>query len=298
LNDDYLNKTLTVKYTGKGSNFQLGAKETFTWATKTTPAPEGKDEPAKTEEVKKFDQEVKVITNVEGKNVEAKFGKGAIRAWADFGVFNIGKDINVTAKVKTNDTFSAWNGWVSGEYRGPHCNASARVEVKRGNKPYLNFKTILTEKDIRVGLVTKVGLQGFDVKRHDFFANYNVNKDLSLWLGHYTLENDAPKTLGTILGAAVYRLNKHSVVFQGSWQKSTGNILATFGARSQVNDNTLVRAKVNNKGLFSLVAKRTHNRNLSVLAGTELDLTNPASAYKKDRAIPVPLFVSFEFTYN
>jgi hypothetical protein len=293
LTDDYLNKIFTVKYTGKGQNFQLGAKESFNYKTVKG---DGKD--VKDTDITVFDKEVKIITQVEGRNIETKFGKGQIRTWADLGVYNVGKDINFTAKVKSSDKFTDFKGWVNGEYKGAHCNANVRFEMKSKDKPYLNTKVIMTEKDVRAGIVAKVGFNGFEIKRHNLFVQYSGVKDLNLWLGHYTLDGDAPKDIGTIIGAAVYKLNKHSVVFQGQWQKSTKNIGATFGVKSEIQNNTTIKAKVNQAGLFSLVAKRVHNKNLSVLVGTELNLTKPAEAYKASRAIPVPLFASLEFTYN
>jgi hypothetical protein len=293
LTDDYLSKIFTVKYTGKGQNFNASAKESFSYKPVKG---DGKDIPDT--EKAAFETEVKIITNIEGRNVETKFAKGVIRTWADFGNFNIGKDVNVTAKLKCKDNFSDWKGWVNGEYKGAHCNANIRAELKAKDKPYLNTKVIMTEKDVRGGLIAKVGFNGFEILRHNLFVNYNGVKDLGLWLGHYTLEGDKPKDIGTIIGAAVYRLNKHSVVFQGSWKK-TGNVLgATLGVKSEINSSTTVRAKVTHQGLFSLVAKKVHNKNLSILAGTELDILHPKNAYVSTRAVPVPLFVSLEFTYN
>jgi len=140
-------------------------------------------------------------------------------------------------------------------------------------------------------------LTGFDIKRHNLFASYKVNKDLDVYLGHYTLDGDTPKDIGTIIGAAVYKINKHSVVFQGQWQKSTKALGATFGVSSRVDDKTTVKAKVNHTGLFSLLAKRVHCKNLSILAGTELNLTKPGDSYKATRTLPVPLMLSLEFTY-
>jgi len=296
LNDDYLNKTLTVKYTGKGTNFQVAAKESFTYKTLTI---EAKDkEPEKKVDTTVFDKEVKIITNIQGRNVETKFTPKLIRTWADLGVFNVGQDVNVTAKVKASNAFDQFNGWVNGEYKGKHCNANVRLELKKNNKPYLNTKVIMTEKDVRVGFIAKVGLNGFDIKRHNLFASYKINKDLDAYLGHYTLDGDVSKDIGTIVGAAVYQINKHSVVFQGQWQKSTKALGATFGVSSKIDDKTSVRAKVNHKGLFSLLAKRVHCKNLSILAGTELNVLNPGDSYKATRNLPVPLMLSLEFTYN
>jgi len=291
LTDDYFKQVFSVKYTGKGKTFQLGAKETFNYELP-------KDSPKDAKEVQVFDREVKIITNVEGKNIETKFGKGEIRTWADLGVFNVGKDINVTTKVKTNDTFTEWNGWVGGEYKGAHCNANVRVELKKGNKPYLNTKVVMTEKDVRVGVLAKVGLNGFDIRRHDFFVNYSGVKDLNLWLGHYTLKGDATKDIGTIVGAAVYKLNEHQIVFQGQWKKPTKAFGANFGLKYSVNKDTTVKAKIDQAGVLDIVAKKKHCDNLTILAGTKVNVTSPADAYKTSRAYPIPLFAGLEFTYN
>lgn len=296
LSDDYLKTVFTVKYTGKGQNFQVAAKETFNYVEQPIEAKEG--QPEKTVDIPVFDQEVKIITNVEGRNVETKFSKKGIRTWADLGVFNVGKDINVTAKVKTDNQLEVFNGWVSGEYRGPHCNANVRFELKKNLNPYLNTRVVFTENKFRAGFLTKVGLKTFDFKRHDLFATYRVNSDLDVYLGHYVLKGDKPKDIGTIVGAAIYRLNKHAIILQGQWQKSKNAFGATLGCRSEINNNTFVRAKVNQAGLFNAVAKRIYNKNLSILLGTELNLTKLKDSYKVARTIPIPISASLEFTYN
>jgi len=199
--------------------------------------------------------------------------------------------------MKTNNTFSQFNGWVSGQYNGDHCNAHLRLELKKQNKPWLNAKVIVKEKDFRAGVIVKAGLSGFEFRRHNLFLQYHL-KDLDLFAAHVTDKGDAPLSLGTFVAAAVYKLKDHAVIVRGQWQKSTGKISATIGTHSKINKNTEVRAKVTNAGILSLVAKRVHNHNLSVLVGTEFNLTDPSASIKSHRAVPIPLGVNLEFTYN
>jgi hypothetical protein len=284
---------LVVKYTGKGQTFQVATKGTLTYAQND-----------KKEDVLKSSSEVKVITNVEGKNVETKFDSKGIRSWIELGTYDIWRPFNFTAKVKTNSTFDFATGWVAAEYKGKHCDAHLRTELKRGNAPHFNAKVVLTEGDWKFGVVGKVGLNGFTLRRHNFFGHYH-HKDFDLYVEHVDAkstpavkEGEAKPlfNLATFVAAAVYRLNKHTLVAKGSYEVASKNWDLTLGGITSVNDKTDLRAKVNKAADLTLATRYRHNSNVSFVLSGALNLKDPK--FPTGRAVPVPGGLTVELTYN
>jgi hypothetical protein len=286
LSDDYCHKKfLTTKYAGKGNRFLFNGKHVL----------EFKQNADKTESPA-TSTEVKLVTNIEGKNVEAKFdSKGLLRVWTNWGEYNLWKPMSIVTKIKTNNTFKKLSGSVCSEYKGPHCDASVRLDVKDGLIPFLNQKTILREGKLSGGYATKLNLQNFSFRRYDAFISYRF-KDLDLYLEHVS-QNKEKLTPGKLIFGSVFKKGNNAYVARASYRPAKENHLRfVLGTHAKVNDKTELRAKLDSNAKLSLATRFRYNSNLSVVAGTQVSLTNPGT-FVTGRLIPIPLGLTVEFSY-
>jgi len=287
LTDDYIQrKFLTVKYAGKGLRFVFNGKGTLDFKL-------GADK----REVPVTSSEVKLITNIEGRDVEAKFdSKGVIRLWSNFGVYNLGTPLNVTAKLKTNTLFDRASGHVAFEYRGAQFNALTRLDVKNTGVPLLNEKLIFNLRNIQMGYILKLNLFDFTLSRYNLFVSYN-ERDYSLYAEHFS-KTKGRFELGKVILAGVYRYRNNNFVVKGAYRpwKKDHEFRVKAGVVSSIDKNTTVRAKIDNSTKLTLSSKFKLNSNFTIVGATQINLLNPGN-YLTKRAIPVPLGLSLEFNY-
>jgi hypothetical protein len=287
LSDDYCHKKfLTTKYAGKGNKFIFNGKHTLEFKQN-----------ADKSESPSTSTEAKIVTNIEGKNVETKFdSKGLLRVWTNWGEYNLWKPMSIVTKVKTNNTFKKLSGWISSEYKGPHCDASVRLDVKDGLVPYLNQKTILREGKLSGGYATKLNLQNFTLRRYDAFVSYRF-KDLDLYLEHVS-QNKEKLTPGKLIFGSVFKKGDNAYVARASYRPAKENHLRfVLGTHAKVNDKTELRAKLDSNAKLSLATRFRYSQNLSIVAGTQVSLTNPGS-FVTGRLVPIPLGLTVEFSFN
>jgi len=287
LSDDYCHKKfLTTKYAGKGNKFLFNGKHVLDF----------KQNADKTESPTSS-TEVKVVTNIEGKNVETKFdSKGLLRVWTNWGEYNLWKPMSIVSKIKTNDTFKRVSGWISSEYKGPHCDATVRVDVKDGLVPYLNQKTILREGKLTGGYVTKLNLQNFSFRRYNAFVSYGF-KDLDLYLEHES-QNKEKLTPGKLIFGSVFKKGGNAYVARASYRPAKENHLRfVLGTHTKINDKTELRAKLDSNAKLSLATRFRYCSNLSIVAGSQVNLTNPG-AFVTGRLVPIPIGLTLEFSFN
>jgi hypothetical protein len=287
LTDDYVQKKfLTVKYAGKGLKFVFNAKGTVDFKL-------GADK----REVPVTSSEVKLITNIEGRDVEAKFdSKGVIRLWSNFGVYNIGTPLNISAKLKTNNAFDRASGNVCFEYRGPRFSALTRLDVKNNGTPLLNEKVIFNQRNLQLGYVLKLNLFDFTLSRYNLWASWS-ERDYSIYAEHFS-KNKGRFELGKVILAGIYRYRNHNFVVKGAYRpyKVGHEARVKAGVVSNIDKHTTVRAKIDNSTKFTLSTKIKLNSNFTVVGATQINLLNPGN-YLTKRAIPVPLGLSLEFNY-
>jgi len=287
LTDDYVQrKFLTVKYAGKGLRFVFNGKGTLDFKL-------GADK----REVPVTSSEVKLITNIEGRDVEAKFdSKGVIRLWSNFGVYNIGTPLNVTAKLKTNSLFDKASGHVCFEYRGARFNAFTRLDVKNTGVPLLNEKLIFRHRNLELGYVLKLNLFDFSLSRYNLFLTYN-ERDYSIFAEHFS-KTKGKFELGKVILAGIYRYRNNNFVVKAAYRpwKTNHELRVKAGVVSNIDKNTTVRAKIDNSTKLTLSSKFKLNPNFTIVGATQINLLNPG-AYLTKRAIPVPLGLSLEFNY-
>jgi len=287
LNDDYVHKKfLTVKYTGKGQSFLLNSKGTLDFKV-------GADK----REVPVTSSEVKFITNIEGRNLEAKFdNRGGIRLWGNFGTYSIGRPTILTAKVKTNTAFSALSGNVAFEYAGSQSNVSARFDLKNGNIPYFSNRILFNYDKLQLGYAAKLNLAAYTVARYNLFASYR-ERDLTI-LAEHSSRNKTKLEFGKLVVAAIYRRAGNDYALKTSYRPyKAEQVRVKVGVLTSLNKNTVVKAKINNNTKLTLSGKFKQSSNLSIVAGTQVNLLDP-STFFTNKTVPIPLGLSFEFAYN
>jgi hypothetical protein len=289
LNDDYVHgKFLTLKYAGKGQSFNFSGKGTLDFKAA------GSDK----KEVPVTSSEVKLLTNIEGKNVEAKFdNKGGIRLWGNFGLYTLWKPVVITAKLKTKNDFDKASGNVCFEHQAKQSNVQLRLDVKNDRTPYLNSRAVFNDGKYQFGFAAKVNLLSYALARYNLYVGYR-EKDLHLFVEH-TSKSKNKIELGKLTAGGIYKTAKHDYVGKASYrpQKPENPLMFKLGTVVNVNKNNVVRAKVNSKGKLTLSSKFKYNSNLTLVAGTRIDLLNPAS-YVTKKTVPIPFGLSVELSYD
>jgi len=287
LSDDYVhNKFLTLKYAGKGTRFNFAGKETLEFKEK-----DGK-------EVKAVGSEVKVVTNVNGINVETKFdSKGLVRVWTHWGRWNLGKPVDVSTKLKTDTNFSAPSGWVNVDYTTGRLSTSVRLHLKKDRTPYLAHKIQYIQGDFAGGYVAKNNLNNFGLRRYNLFGSY-VHKDIGLHLEHVNTSLDA-FSLGHVVFGVLYRFRGNPIVVKTTYRPEKKDHLfkVVAGTHYKVNKNTDLRVKVNSAGKLALSSKFKVHDNLSIVAATGLNLHTPGEYWNPKKTTRIPVGLSFEFSF-
>jgi hypothetical protein len=286
LNDDYIHKKfLTVKYAGKGQSFIFNGKGTLDFKL----GADKKEHPVTS-------AEVKFITNIEGTNLETKFdSKGVIRAWANFGNYNIGRLVNITAKVKTNNAFNYLSGYLGVEHQTRQFNVQARLDLKNGNIPHLNHKLTFNYDRFQLGAVAKLNLHAQNLARYNLFLGY-IERDFSVFAEHVS-RNKTKFSVGRLLAGAIYRRGGNDYVAKVSYRpEKQDQVRVKVGAVVNVNRDTVIRAKINDKTKLTLSSKFRYNSNLTLVAGTQVSLLDPSSIFT-NKTVPIPLGLSVEFSY-
>jgi len=286
LSDDYVHKKfLTAKYTGKGNSFIFSGKGTLDFKL-------GSDK----QERPVTSSEVKVVTNIEGRNIETKFdNKGGIRVWSNLGTYNIGKPFNITAKVKTNNAFNVWSGHLALDYQTKQFNLQTRFDLKNGNIPLINEKIIFNHDHFQIGAVAKLNLATYTLSRYNVHLGY-TEKDFSIFAEHVS-NNKTKFDIGKLLLAAIYRRAGNDFVVKASYRPHKVETLRfKVGAIANINKEAIVRAKINNNTKLTLSTKYKVNSNFTLVAGTQINLLDPSS-FLTNKTIPVPVGLSFEFNY-
>jgi len=286
LNDDYVHKKfLTVKYAGKGQSFIFNGKGTLDFKV----GADKKEHPVTS-------AEAKFVTNIEGRNLETKFdSKGVIRAWANFGTYNIGRPVNITAKVKTNNAFNYLSGYLGVEHQTRQFNVQARLDLKNGNIPHLNHKLTFNYDRFQLGAVAKLNLQAHNLARYNLFLGY-AERDFSVFAEHLS-RNKTKFSIGRLLAGAIYRRGGNDYVAKVSYRpEKKDQVRVKVGAVVNVNRDTVIRAKINDKTKLTLSSKFRYNSNLTLVAGTQVSLLDPSSIFT-NKTVPIPLGLSVEFNY-
>lgn len=286
LSDDYVQKKfLTVKYAGKGKSFIFNGKGTLDFKL----GADKREQPVTS-------SEVKFVTNVEGRNIETRFdNRGGIRTWVDFGTYTIGRPINITAKVKTNNAFNYLSGHLALDYSARQFNFQTRFDLKNGNIPLLNQKLLFSYDHFQIGTVTKFDLLKHTLSRYNLFLSY-IERDFSVFAEHVS-RTKGKVDLGKLVLGAIYRRAGNDYVIKASYRPyKTQQVRVKAGVITNPNKDTTIRAKINNNAKLTLSTKFRYNSNLTLVAGTQVNLLEPAT-FLTNRTIPIPLGLSFEFNY-
>jgi len=107
---------------------------------------------------------------------------------------------------------------------------------------------------------------------------------------------DPSSTSETLVAAAVYRLNKHTLISKGTYEINSKAWDLTIGGITQVNDKTDLRVKVNKAADLTLATRYRHNSHVSFVVSSTLNLKDPK--LPTGRAIPVPAGLTVELSYN
>lgn len=287
LSDDYVHKKfLTLKYNGKGQRFIFNGKGTLDFKAGS----DKKEKPVTS-------SEVKFVTNVEGKNFEAKFdNKGLIRVWGNFGIYNLIKPVAVTAKVKTTNSFSNYSANLGVEYEGKQSNVQARIDLKNDTIPFFNSKLLFNDGKLQFGYAAKINLLAYTLARYNIYFGYR-ERDFTAFIEH-TSRNKAKVEVGKLMFGGIYRTGGNDYVFKASYRPhKIEQLRFKLGAVANPNKDTVLRAKVNNNAKLTLSSKFKYNSNLSFVAGTQINLLDPSS-FLTNKAIPIPLGISVEFNYS
>lgn len=287
LNDDYVHrKFLTLKYAGKGRYFNFSGKGTLDFKL-------GADK----KETPVTSSEVKLLTNIEGRSIEAKFdNRGGIRLWGHFGLYNLWKPVILTAKVKTNNAFNKVSGNVCVEHQTKQANVQLRVDVKNDHTPFFNSRLIFNDGKFQFGYAAKINLLAYTLARYNLYLGYR-EKDVQVFLEH-TSRTKTKIELGKILTGFIYRHGGNDYVAKVTYRPhKTEAVKVNVGTVVNVNKNNVIRAKINNKAKLSLSSKFKQSSNLTLVAGTSIDLLNPGS-FVTNRTVPIPLGLSIELNYD
>mmetsp|Transcript_71006 Transcript_71006/g.98657 ORF Transcript_71006/g.98657 Transcript_71006/m.98657 type:complete len:360 (-) Transcript_71006:105-1184(-) len=325
--DDFVHgKFLTLKYTGKGERFQVAGKEVLDFKQVTKNGPDGKpvlvnDKPVK-EDAIACSSEIKYITNVRGRNIEAKFdSNNGVRLWSNLGEYDLGERFNFFAKIKTNKKFDTVSGNVHAEHKGKACNAHVRFDVKRKTDIqdyFFNNKVVLNYKPFRFGYQVKLSLTQFKLRRYNAFVHFNHN-EFDGFVEHISKDTKA-LNLGEIILAGLYRKSGHQVAAKFSYShkqalankaieasnadqtdpakkaKTVSPFGFTLAGNFKINNKQNVRVKADQTGELALSHKVKCCDNFSIITGTKINLLNPGS-FVTGRTIPIPLGVQVDFIY-
>jgi len=286
LNDDYVHKKfLTLKYAGKGQSFIFNGKGTLDFKVGT----DKRELPATS-------SEVRFITNIEGRNIDAKFdNKGQIRVWGNFGVYNLFKPVVVTAKVKTNNAFSAYSANVGAEYQGTQSNVQLRIDLKNDNIPFFNQKVLYNDGKFQFGYAAKINLIAYTLARYNLYFGYK-EKDFTAFIEHAS-RNKKKMEVGKLMFGGIYRTGGNDYVLKASYRPhKIEQLRFKLGTVASINKDTTLRAKVNNNAKLTLSSKFKYNSNLTVVASTQVNMLDP-STFFTGKTVPIPLGLSVEFNY-
>lgn len=287
LNDDYVHgKFLTLKYAGKGQLFNFSGKGTLDFKA-------GADK----KETPVTSSEVKLLTNVEGRNVEAKFdSKGGIRLWGNFGLYTLWRPVVLTAKLKTTTAFANASGNVCFEHQAARNNVQVRLDVKKDRTPFLNTRLVFNDGKLQFGYAAKINLLNYSLARYNLYLGYR-DRGLQLFAEH-TSRNKEKVELGKVLCGGIYKYGGNDYVGKVTFRPhKTEKLKFNIGTVVNVNKTTIARAKVNNKARLALSGKLKYNSNLTLVAGTRIDLLNPGT-FVTNRTVPIPLGLSVELAYD
>lgn len=287
LSDDYVHrKFLTLKYAGKGGAYNFSGKGTLDFKL-------GADK----KETPVTSSEVKLLTNIEGRSVEAKFdNKGGLRLWGNFGTYTIWKPVILTAKVKTTTAFQKFSGNVSFEHQARQSNVQLRLDIKQDHTPFFNSRVVFNDGKFQFGYAAKINLLAYTLARYNLYLGYK-EKDLQVFVEH-TSKNKAKVELGKIMTGLIYRYGGNDYVAKVAYRPQKAEpVKFNAGTVVKANKNTTLRAKINNKARLTLSSRFRHSSNLTLVAGTQIDLLNPGS-FVTNRAVPIPLGLSVELAYE
>jgi len=167
--------------------------------------------------------------------------------------------------------------------------------LKEGLAPYLDEKMIFRVDKFQVGYATKLNLTAYTLARYNLFLSY-TEKDFGIVAEHVS-RNKTKIELGKLLLAATYRRAGNDYIAKFSYRPhNTDPYRFKVGGVFSLNKDTTFRFKINNNTKLSLATKYRYNSNLTLVAGTQVNLLDPASSLTK-KTIPVPLGVSLEFNY-
>jgi len=302
--DDYVfAKFLTAKYKGVGSNFLVNAKGSWKLETQKAPKDVKESSEAKVAPVEKpvTSGEVKLITRLSDKVVlESKFDQaGTVRFWSNFGRFDVGRQINVTGKLKTNSSLDWVTAWVQGALSGNNYDYNFRVDKKRTGEFLVNEKLHLYKDQIHFHANAKLSLSNFKLRRYNALLAYREKK-FDVVAQHVSRVQET-LDLGELNFGVYYR---HHAKYQGAvkgsfshWETDPNKkVQVTLGGIANIDDKNTAKAKIDLNANFALALKHKVCKNLTATISTAVNLKDPQS-YVKDSKIPVPVGLQFEFSY-
>jgi hypothetical protein len=302
--DDYVHgKFLTEKYKGVGSNFLVAAKGSWKLEAQK-PSKEAKESSeAKVAPVEKpvTSGEVKLITRLSDKVVvESRFDQaGTVRFWSNFGRFDIGRQVNVTGKFKTNSTLDWVTAWVQGALSGNNYDYNVRLDKKRTGEFLVNEKLHLYKDQIHFHAHAKLSLSNFKLRRYNALLAYREKK-FDIVAQHVSRVQET-LDLGELNFAVYYRHHsKYQGAVKGSflhWETDPNKkVQVTLGGIANVDDKNTAKAKIDLNANLALAWKHKWSKNLTATLSTAVNLKDPQS-YIKDSKIPVPVGIQLEFSY-
>jgi hypothetical protein len=304
--DDYVHgKFLTAKYKGVGTNFLVNAKASWKLDIKKDAKPkEASKEGEKTPvvEVPVTTGEAKLITRLSDKIVlESRFDQaGTVRFWANFGRYDLGRPVNVFAKVKTNSAIDWVSGWVGGALAGENYNYNTRLDKKRSGEFLINEKLHLFKDKFSFFTDAKLSLSNFTLRRYNALLAYREKK-FDVVAQHVSRSPPQEKlSVGELSLAVYYRHNKHQAAVKGSfnhWETDVDKrVTVALAGISSLDAKNTAKAKIDLNGNFAVSLKHKWDKNVTATISTGINLKKPES-YVKESKIPVPVGFQFEFAY-
>jgi len=223
-------KHLTLKYKGTGTNFIVNAKGSLNINTDSVGKEETTADGKKTTvytmmDTYKTSSEFKLLTGYNRTSTETRFSKGKVKAWTNWGTYNIGEPVEIITGLKGDTCFKQSKAWVTGFYSRGSIGSGTRFQVRRegakkgekGEKePEYIFsiaeKLAYSNKDFWAGTYVDLNLTDLKVSQFNTILGYHINKNIHFYAEHATCKPCLkPPTGDKQIETVITKTEKHVV---------------------------------------------------------------------------------------
>lgn len=235
---------------------------------------------------------IRLITSYDRLTFEARLWENKVKVAFDAGYLDKPKHWNLFGHFRSNYHFSNFRAGLGLAWFDNNGYFASKLRVCNKKEAVFEGKALLNFGKWRLLDSTSVTLGSWKFHRNNTVLGY-LDKDFDVFVQHDG-KSDVLK-LGKLLGSLVYRYNANN---QFAAQLAYENDKATFqlGGLFNVNKNSVIRAKIDDKLNFSTAGKFKVRKNVSLALSTSLALSQGAKAIDLSKTIPLPLGITVDLS--